>query len=55
MKNQLEAYKHVLSLLRESTVEDAEVLVKMIKARDNLSEAVMDIQAATRQHYAGDV
>ncbi|KAG9691056.1 hypothetical protein KCU76_g7719, partial [Aureobasidium melanogenum] len=54
MKNQLEAYKHVLSLLRESTVEDAEVLVKMIKSRDNLLDAVMDIQAATRQHYSGD-
>ncbi|KAG9601906.1 hypothetical protein KCU77_g1344, partial [Aureobasidium melanogenum] len=54
MKNQLEAYKHVLSLLRESTMEDAEVLVKMIKSRDNLSDAVMDIQAATRQHYSGD-
>ncbi|KAG9568193.1 hypothetical protein KCU71_g2853, partial [Aureobasidium melanogenum] len=54
MKNQLETYKHVLSLLRESTMEDAEVLVKMIKSRDNLSDAVMDIQAATRLHYSGD-
>ncbi|KAH0341541.1 hypothetical protein KCU81_g6158, partial [Aureobasidium melanogenum] len=54
MKNQLEAYKHVLSLLRESTMEDAEVLVKMIKSRDSLSDAVVDIQAATRQHYSRD-
>ncbi|CAD0093325.1 unnamed protein product [Aureobasidium mustum] len=55
MKNQLEAYKHVLSLLRESTMEDAEVLVKMIKARESLSDAVADIQIATRQHHPGYV
>ncbi|KAI4719325.1 hypothetical protein E4T48_04387 [Aureobasidium sp. EXF-10727] len=51
MKNQMEAYKHVLSLIRESTLEDAEVLVKMIKARDSLSDAVLDIQKMTQQKY----
>ncbi|KAG9614793.1 hypothetical protein KCU60_g205, partial [Aureobasidium melanogenum] len=51
MKNQMETYKHVLSLFRLCNMEDAMVLVKMIKARDNLLDAAMDIQAATRQHY----
>jgi hypothetical protein len=56
IKNELDAYKRVLTLIRDSTPADAEALVKIIKERDSLGHAVQDIQAmTTRQNKTEDV
>ncbi|KAI4852374.1 hypothetical protein E4T44_01530 [Aureobasidium sp. EXF-8845] len=57
IKNELDAYKRVLTLIRASSPADAEALVKIIKERDSLGHAVLDIQAmvATRQTETEDV
>jgi hypothetical protein len=56
IKNELDAYKRVLTLIRDSSPADAEALVKIIKDRDSLGHAVQDIQAmTTRQNETEDV
>ena len=45
VKNELDAYKRVLTLIRESNPTDADALVKIIKERDSLNDAVQDIQS----------
>jgi len=56
IKNELDAYKRVLNLIRDSGPADAEALVKIIKERDSLNDAVLDIQAmTTEQNHHGCV
>lgn len=56
VKNELDAYKRVLTLIRESNPTDADALVKIIKERDSLNDAVQDIHAmTTQQNHAGRV
>jgi hypothetical protein len=56
IKNELDAYKRVLTLIRESSPADAEALVKIIKERESLGHAVQVIQdMTTRQHETEDV
>jgi hypothetical protein len=56
IKNELDAYKRVLTLIRECSPADADALVRIIKDRDSLGHAVQDIEAmTTRQDHAGVV
>ncbi|KAI4742707.1 hypothetical protein E4T50_06895 [Aureobasidium sp. EXF-12298] len=56
VKNELDAYKRVLTLIRESNPTHADALVKIIKERDSLNDAVQDIQTmTTRPNHIGDV
>ncbi|THX15679.1 hypothetical protein D6D13_02093 [Aureobasidium pullulans] len=43
VKNQLDAYKHVLNLLRQGNEAECEVLIKQLKAHELLADAVGNI------------
>lgn len=47
IKNELDAYKRVLTLIRDGSSSDVESLVRIIKARDTLNDAVQDIHTMT--------
>jgi hypothetical protein len=44
IKNELDAYKRVVTLLRDSSPANTEALLKIIKKSDSLGRAVRDIQ-----------
>jgi hypothetical protein len=44
MKNELDAYKRVVTLIHDSSPANTEALLKIIKKSDNLGHAVRDIQ-----------
>lgn len=43
VKNQLDAYKHVLNLLRQGNAAECDVLIKQLKAHELLEDAVGNI------------
>lgn len=56
IKNELDAYKRVLILIKQSNPTVAEALVKIIKGTDSLNDAIQDIYAmTTRQNLDGAV